>query len=93
MEGQIARSFRKNDEHEWDSNLCPPRFDFRIWASRMVLSKRQNQEPGVVAIFTRKAEHDVILEHQRKRTWRDEIEQQNQKDRSNKADGIDSANV
>ena len=51
MEGQIARSFRKNDEHEWDSNLRPPRFDCLIWASRMVLSKRQNQEPGVVATF------------------------------------------
>ena len=91
--GQIARSFRKNDEQEGDSNLRPPGFDFRIWAFKNMLSKRQNQEPGVVAIFTRKAEHDVILEHQRKRTWRDEIEQQNQKDRSNKADGIDSANV
>ena len=67
MESQIARSFRKNDEQEGDSNLRPPGFNFRIWAFKNMLSKRQNQEPGVVAIFPRIAEHDVILEHQRKR--------------------------
>ena len=54
MESQIARSFKKNDEQEGDSNLRPPSFDLRIWAFKNMLSKRQNQEPGVVATFPRR---------------------------------------
>ena len=61
MDAQIARSFRKNDEQEGDSNLRPLGFDFRIWAFKNMLSKRQNQEPGVVAIFTRIAEMTAFL--------------------------------
>ena len=48
-------------------NLRPPGFNFCIWAFKNMLSKRQNQEPGVAATFPRIAEHDVILEDQRKR--------------------------
>ena len=61
MESQIARSFRKNDEQEGDSNLRPPGFDFRIWAFKNMLSKRQNQEPGVVATFPQSGDGGIAM--------------------------------
>ena len=60
MESQIARSLRKNDEQEGDSNLRPPGFDFRIWAFKNMLSKRQNQEPGVVATLPRSVDGGIV---------------------------------